>query len=43
MRKHRKDTSTRARKPVKPGDIAIILTAIGTVLTGLAALLTALK
>ncbi len=43
MRKQRKDTPKRLRKPLKPGEIAVIIAAIGTLLTGLAALLNALN
>ncbi|CAM3813192.1 hypothetical protein DESA109040_21970 [Deinococcus saxicola] len=43
MPKQRKDTPKRARRPVKPSDIAVIITAMAALLTGLAALLTALK
>lgn len=42
MQKQRKDTPQRARKPLKPSEIAAILVAVGTFLSGLAALLTAL-
>ncbi|CAM3477545.1 hypothetical protein DESA109040_14130 [Deinococcus saxicola] len=40
---HRKNTPKRARRPLKPSEIAVILTAVGALLTGLAALLTALN
>ncbi|CAM3946266.1 hypothetical protein [Deinococcus frigens] len=39
----RKNTPKRARRPLKPSEIAVIITAISALLTGLAALLTALK
>ena len=42
-RKHRKDTPKRTRKPVKWAEVAVLVTALGTLCTGLAALLTALK
>ncbi|MDB5046615.1 MAG: hypothetical protein JWQ08_2665 [Deinococcus sp.] len=43
MRKQRKGTPKRAQRPLKPSEVAVIITAIGTVLTGLAAILQALK
>jgi hypothetical protein len=43
MRKQPKHTPKRARRPLKTTEIAAIITAIGTVFTGLAALLNALK
>ncbi|GAA5511913.1 hypothetical protein Dcar01_00627 [Deinococcus carri] len=43
MPKHRKDTPKRPRKPVKMSEVAVIIAALGTFLTGLAALLHALK
>jgi hypothetical protein len=43
MTKHRKHTPKRARRPLKTTEIAAIVTAIGAVFTGLAALLNALK
>ena len=42
MPKQRKDTTRRARRPFKPTEVAVILAALGTLLSGLAALLTAL-
>ena len=42
MAKQRKDTPKRPRKPIKPSDVAVIITAFGTLLTGLAALINAL-
>lgn len=42
MPKQRKDTPKRARRPLKPSEIAVIIAALGTLLSGLAALLTAL-
>ena len=41
--KHRKDTPKRTRRPVKWAEVAVLVTALGTLCTGLAALLTALK
>lgn len=41
--RHRKNTKKGARKPVTATEIAVILTAFGTLFTGLAALITALK
>ncbi|GAA5531989.1 hypothetical protein [Deinococcus aluminii] len=43
MARHRKDTPKRPRRQWKPAEIAVIITALGTFLTGLAALLHALK
>ncbi|MFK7601740.1 MULTISPECIES: hypothetical protein [Deinococcus] len=43
MANHRKDTPKRPRKPLTPSDIAVIITAIAALLTGFAAVLTALK
>lgn len=43
MRAQRKDTPKRPRRRVKPAEVAVILTALGTLLTGLAAFLEALK
>lgn len=42
MDKHRKNTPKRARRPLKPSEIAVLVAALGTLLSGLAALLTAL-
>ena len=42
-RKQRKDTPKRTRKPVKWADVAVLVTALGTLFTSLAALLNALK
>ncbi|CAM3831573.1 hypothetical protein DESA109040_22290 [Deinococcus saxicola] len=39
----RKNTPKRARRPLTGTEIAAIIVAFGTLLTGLAALLTALK
>ncbi|GGO37068.1 hypothetical protein [Deinococcus humi] len=39
----RKNTPKRARRPLTAAEIAAIIVALGTLLTGLAALLTALK
>jgi len=41
--RHRKNTKKRARKPVTAAELAVIITALGTLFTGLAALITALK
>lgn len=43
MTNRRKNTPKRARRPLKPGEIAVIITAVSALLTALAALLTALK
>ena len=43
MRKHRKDTPKRRTRPVQPELIVKMLLATGSVLTGLAALIQALK
>ena len=43
MPKHRKDTPQRRREPISPELWVKILLALGSVLTGLAALLHALK
>ena len=43
MRNLRKHTSKRAKRPLKPTEVAALVAALGTVLTGLAALLNALK
>ncbi|MFC5849336.1 hypothetical protein [Deinococcus petrolearius] len=43
MSKQRKDTPKRPRRQWKPAEIAVILTALGTFLTGLAAVLHALN
>ena len=43
MARHRKDTPRRSRRQWKPGEVAVLVTAFGTLLTGLAALLNALK
>lgn len=43
MPKQRKDTPKRPRNPVKASDVAVIITAFGTLLTGLAALINALN
>ncbi|MFC5849633.1 hypothetical protein [Deinococcus petrolearius] len=43
MARHRKDNPKRPRRQWKPGEVAVILTAIGTLLTGLAAFLNALN
>ncbi|WP_255638981.1 hypothetical protein [Deinococcus betulae] len=43
MAKHRKDTPKRPQKPEKWGEVAVLIAALGTFLTGLAALLNALK
>ncbi len=42
MGKQRKDTPKRPRKPTA-GEVAVIIAALGTLLTGLAAVLQALK
>lgn len=39
----RKDTPKRARRPIKASEIAVIIAALGTLLSGLAALLNALN
>jgi hypothetical protein len=43
MARHRKDTPKRPRRPVKWGEVAVVVTALSSLLTGLAALLNALK
>ncbi|WP_281260162.1 hypothetical protein [Deinococcus planocerae] len=43
MARHRKDKPKRPRRQWKPAEIAVILTALGAFLTGLAAVLQALK
>lgn len=43
MRNHRKDTPKRRRKPVKADLVVKFILATGTLLTGLAALIQALK
>lgn len=43
MSKQRKDTPKRPRKQWKPEQIAAIIVALGTVISAIAALLTALK
>jgi len=43
MPKHRKDTPRRVRTPVKWSEVAVLVTALGSLLTGLAALLNALN
>ena len=43
MTNRRKHTPKRARRPLKTTEIAAIITAIGAVFTGLAALLNALR
>ena len=42
MRKQRKDTPKRARRPLKLSEIAVLVAALGTFLSGLAAFLQAL-
>ncbi|WP_265469046.1 hypothetical protein [Deinococcus terrestris] len=43
MSNRRKDTPRRSRRQWKPGEVAALVAAVGTLLTGLAALLNALK
>ncbi|EYB66875.1 hypothetical protein DEIPH_ctg064orf0042 [Deinococcus phoenicis] len=43
MAQHRKDKPKRPRKPVKIGEVAVLIAALGTFLTGPAALLHALN
>lgn len=43
MRRQRKDTPKRLRRPLKPDEIAKIITALAMLASGLAALLEALK
>ena len=43
MAQQRKHTPKRARRPLKTTEVAAIITALGAVFTGLAALLNALK
>ena len=43
MPKHHKYTPKRPRKPLKPTELAVILAALGTAMTGLAALIKALS
>ena len=42
MTPRRKDTRIRARRPLKPSELAVLIAAVGTFLSGLAALLNAL-
>lgn len=42
MSNHRKDTPKRPRRPLKASETAVIIAALGTLLSGLAALLQAL-
>ena len=43
MPNHHKHTPKRPRKPLTPTEIAVILTALGAAMTGLAALIKALS
>ena len=43
MANHRKGTPNRPRRQLKPAEIAALVAAFGAVLSGLAAILTALK
>lgn len=43
MPNQRKDTPKRARRPLKVSEVAVLVTAAGTLLSGLAALLNALS
>lgn len=43
MSQRRKDTPKRPQKPGKWGEVAVLVAALGTLMTGLAALLNALK
>lgn len=42
MARHRKDTPKRSRRPIKASEVAMVITALGTFLVGLAAVLAAL-